>query len=230
MSKGPGLKTNYVLIDYENVQVKSLALLNGDQFRVRVFLGKSNTKIHSELAIAMQKLGNRAEYIMLESSGSNALDFHIAYYLGVLAAADPGAMFHIISKDTGFDPLVKHLNTRSVLAARCMSIEAMSCFDSSAARESSVSPLKQRKVAPSAKAKGKSSPAQEEQIKAVIENLNNRKSNRPATMKTLLNTIHAKIGKERPLAEAETMRDELVARKYVLVSGQKVTYKLPTVD
>lgn len=220
------MKTNYVLIDYENVQVKSLALLTGDQFRVRVFLGKSNTKIHSELAIAMQKLGNRAEYIMLESSGSNALDFHIAYYLGVLAAADPGAMFHIISKDTGFDPLVKHLNTRSVLAARSMSIEAMSCFDSSAARESSVSPLKQRKVAPSSK--GKSSPVQEEQIKAVIENLNNRKSNRPATMKTLLNTIHAKIGKERPLAEAETMRDELVARKYVLVSGLKVTYKLPT--
>lgn len=220
------MKTNYVLIDYENVQVKSLALLTGDQFRVRVFLGKSNTKIHSELAIAMQKLGSRAEYIMLESSGSNALDFHIAYYLGVLAAADPGAMFHIISKDTGFDPLVKHLNTRSVLAARSMSIEAMSCFDSSAARESSVSPLKQRKVAPSAK--GKSSPVQEEQIKAVIENLNNRKSNRPATMKTLLNTIHAKIGKERPLAEAETMRDELIARKYVLVSGLKVTYKLPT--
>lgn len=224
------MKINYVLIDYENVQVKSLTLLNGDQFRVRVFLGKSNTKIHSKLAIAMQKLGNRAEYIMLESSGSNALDFHIAYYLGVLAAADPGAMFHIISKDTGFDPLVKHLNSRSVLAARSMSIEAMSCFDSSAARESSVSPLKQRNVAPSAKVKGKFSPAQEDQIKAVIENLNNRKSNRPATMKTLLNIIHAKIGKERPLAEAETMREELVARKYVLVSGQKVTYKLPKAD
>ena len=32
------MKTNYVLIDYENVQVKSLALLMGEHFRVQVFL------------------------------------------------------------------------------------------------------------------------------------------------------------------------------------------------
>ena len=234
----PGVKTNYVLIDYENVHVKSLALLKGDQFRVRVFLGKSNTKIHSELAIAMQKMGDRADYIMLESSGSNALDFHIAYYLGEFVAADPTAYFHIISKDTGFDPLVKHLKTRTVLAARTKSIEEMSCFDSApiaveGALESPTSPAKHSNVAPPAKAKslgGNTSPTPEEQIKAVKEDLNNRKSGRPATMKTLLNTIRAKIGKERPLAEAETIRDELVARNYAWVSGQKVTYKLPTAD
>lgn len=238
MSKGFELKTNYVLIDYENVQVKSLALLNGDQFRVRVFLGKSNTKIHSELAIAMQKLGNRAEYIMLESSGSNALDFHIAYYLGVLAAADPGAMFHIISKDTGFDPLVKHLKTCKVMAARSKSIEEMPVFNSvqgvaETVQELPISPVKETKVAPHAKANakpliGKVSPALELQIKAVTEDLNNRKSGRPAKIVTLLNTIHAKIGKDRPLAEAEAVRDALVARQLVLVSGLKVTYQLPT--
>ena len=32
------MKKNYVLIDYENVQVQSLALLKGEQFSVRVFL------------------------------------------------------------------------------------------------------------------------------------------------------------------------------------------------
>ena len=237
---GPELKTNYVLIDYENVQVKSLALLNGDQFRVRVFLGKSNTKIHSELAIAMQKLGNRAEYIMLESSGSNALDFHIAYYLGVLAASDVTAFFHIISKDTGFDPLVKHLYTRSVLAARSESIEEMPVFNSvkvvaEAVQELPISPEKQSKVAPQPKAKaqppiGKASPALELQIRAVTEDLNNRKSSRPAKIVTLLNTIHAKIGKERPLAEAEAVRDALVARKLVSVNGLKVIYQLPATD
>lgn len=30
------MKKNYVLIDYENVQVQSLALLKGEQFSVRV--------------------------------------------------------------------------------------------------------------------------------------------------------------------------------------------------
>jgi hypothetical protein len=103
------LKTNYVLIDYENVQVKSLALLKDGQFRVRVFLGPNNTKLPVELVLAMQELGDRAEYIVLETPGANALDFHIAYYLGVLASSDPLGFFHIISKDTGFDPLIKHL-------------------------------------------------------------------------------------------------------------------------
>ena len=49
-------------------------------------------------------------------------------------------------------------------------------------------------------------------------------------MITLLNTIHATIGTERPLAEADAVRNALVARKHVLVSGLKVTYHLPTAD
>jgi hypothetical protein len=63
------LKLNYVLIDYENVQVKSLALLKGEQFRVRVFLGPNNKKLPVELVLAMQELGDRAEYIVLETPG-----------------------------------------------------------------------------------------------------------------------------------------------------------------
>ena len=226
------LKLQYVLIDYENVYVKSLALLQGERFRVRVFLGKSNTKIHSDLAIAMQKMGERADYIMLESSGSNALDFHIAYYLGILVTADPTASFHIISKDRGFDPLVEHLKTRSIDAARAASIETMTCFDS-ASRAIANEPRLAKKEKPVKKSKvttatHKLSPAVEAQIRAVVENLNNRKSARPTKLVTLLNTIHAKIGKERPLAEAEAVRDILISRNYVLLDGAKVTYDLPT--
>ena len=229
------MKTNYVLIDYENVQVKSLALLKSDQFRVRVFLGKNNTKLDSEFAIATHRFGDRAEYIVLESSARNALDFHIAYYLGILSASDPTAFFHVISKDKGFDPLVEHLKTRKVFAARSASIEAMPCFDSvpAAASESPISPAKHTKVTPPPKAKAmpsvsKPSPTPEEQYEAMIEDLNNRKSGRPAKMMTLLSTIHTKIGKERPLAEAQAVCDVLVARKHVLVNGLKVSYQLPT--
>jgi hypothetical protein len=68
------LNTNYVLIDYENVQVKSLSLLKDEYFHVRVFLGQKNSKLPIELVVAMQKLGDRADYIVLETSGSNALD------------------------------------------------------------------------------------------------------------------------------------------------------------
>ena len=42
-------------------------------------------------------------------NGKNALDFYLAFYVGDLAAKDPEAGFHILSDDTGFDPLIKHL-------------------------------------------------------------------------------------------------------------------------
>ena len=100
------MKTNYVLIDYESVQPDDIAALQHEHVRVIVFVGPHQTKIAFDKAAALQRMGTNAEYVQLSGSGPNALDFHIAYYLGCLAAKEPGAYFHIISKDTGFDPLI----------------------------------------------------------------------------------------------------------------------------
>lgn len=70
----------------------------------------------------MQMFGPDAEYIQIDGNGSNALDFHIADYIGRLAAETPDAYFHVISKDTGFDPLIKHLKTQKILCQRSKSI------------------------------------------------------------------------------------------------------------
>jgi len=216
------MNTNYVLIDYENVQVKSLALLKGEHFRVQVFLGPKNLKLHRELVFAMQAFGERGKYIELEAGGSNALDFHIAYYLGFLAMADPAGFFHVISKDTGFDPLLQHLKTRGVSAARSASIEAMPCFSKAA------SAIDSKRVSGRSKLK---SPAVhssvEDMITVVLENLTKRKTGRPGTSKTLRSTIHARCGKERPAADIDAVYEALVKRGYVTVDGSKVTYSLP---
>ena len=122
------MKTNYVLIDYENVRVTSLALLNDEHFQVWVFLGPNNTKLAVPFVLALQEFRERGVYVRLKTGGRNALDFHIAYYLGSLAKADPTGSFHIISKDTGFDALIQHLKTKNISIARSVSIEAMPCF------------------------------------------------------------------------------------------------------
>lgn len=122
------MRTNYVLIDYENLQVDSLELLQPEHFKLRIFLGPNNTKLPSELAIAAYRLHDRADYIQLETPGKNALDFHLAYYLGRLAFEEPAAYFHIISGDKGFDPLIKHLKGKGISAARSESIEGLPCF------------------------------------------------------------------------------------------------------
>jgi PIN domain len=51
-----------------------------------------------------------------------ALDFHIANYIGKLSAAHPDASFHIISKDKGFDPLIKHLQDQKISCSRSASV------------------------------------------------------------------------------------------------------------
>ena len=101
------MPTNYVLIDFENVQPRNLEILASHPFKVFVFVGANQVKIPYDLATAMQGLGENAKYIKITGNGPNALDFHIAFYVGELSTHDPEGYFHIISKDTGFDPLIK---------------------------------------------------------------------------------------------------------------------------
>ena len=112
------MATNYVLIDYENVHPKNLELLTQHPFEVFVFVGENQARIPFDLADKMQLLGNQARYIKIDGSGQNALDFHIAYYIGELAAGEPDAYFHIISKDKGFDPLIRHLKGKKLNVMR----------------------------------------------------------------------------------------------------------------
>lgn len=228
------MKTNHVLIDYENVQVKSLELLQGEHFRVYIFLGTNNTKLSRDLAVAVQAMGARAQYVELSSSGPNALDFYIAYYLGQLVLQEPLGFFHIISKDKGFDPLIEHLKTRSILSARSVSIDAMPCFAIKPVAEAvlaigilQVEEVKSNAPVPPKPHTAKKALLHADQVQLAVDNLVAQKTKRPATLKTLLNAIHSRIGKDRPLAEAQAVRDVLVQRKYVLVNGLKVTYKLP---
>jgi hypothetical protein len=116
------MRRNVVLIDFESVQPDSLSPLMEDHFHIYLFVGANQARLPFELASAVQKLGSRAQYIKITGNGPNALDFHIAYYIGKLAADDAGAFFHIISRDKGFDPLIAHLKTRKIFAGRWESI------------------------------------------------------------------------------------------------------------
>jgi PIN domain len=112
------MANRYVLIDHENVQPKDLALLAGQPLKVIVFLGANQTKVSAELAMALQARGQDGEYVRIDGSGRNALDMHIAHYLGELAAKEPAAQFYVISKDHDYDSLLRHLKGKGVSAQR----------------------------------------------------------------------------------------------------------------
>jgi hypothetical protein len=120
--KDTPVKTNYVLIDYESVHASSLEQLSDDHFNVLVFVGANQPNVPIKLAQSLQPLGPRAHYIKISRQGRNALDFHIAYYIGQLTVKEPSAYFHIISKDKGFDPLIQHLRSNKIFVFRHMAV------------------------------------------------------------------------------------------------------------
>jgi PIN domain-containing protein len=196
------MRTQFVLLDFENVQPEDLALLNNGDLAVKVFLGTNQNKIPLELAQALQTLGSAAEYIKIVGNGKNALDFHIAYYIGRLATETPGATFRIISKDTGFDPLLKHLEAKGIQCRRSTSIGAL--FPPDLSRIGSIP----------------------EMAKAIIDDLVKRKSAKPKTLKKLRSTIKARLGNQCGDQEIDELIQLLTKRGVLGIIDGKVHYEL----
>lgn len=112
------MKTNYVLVDYENMQPDIAEMLAPAHFKILVFVGALQPRVKIDVASALQPKGNDARYIRISGSGRNALDFHIAYYLGQLSITEPDAYFHVITGDKGMDPLMLHLQEAGVNVLR----------------------------------------------------------------------------------------------------------------
>lgn len=67
-------------------------------------------------------MGSNIEWIKIDGNGSNALDFHIAYYLGFLTRIDQKSEYIILSKDKGFDPIVRYVVKKNIACRRINSI------------------------------------------------------------------------------------------------------------
>jgi PIN domain len=195
--------TNYVFIDFENVQPGNLELLQQHPFRVLVFVGASQTKIPFELAAAMQSLGEAGKYIRIVGTGKNALDFHIACYIGELAAKDSGAYFHVISRDTGFDPLITHLNTRGIKVQRQRDLAEIPAIRMS----TTISP--------------------DDKVAAILKNLAGRGQSRPRKIATLSNTINSLFAGKLSEQQLAGIIQDLAKRKYITLNNTNVSYQLP---
>ena len=168
-----------------------------------VFVGASQTKVAFESAAALQRMGSKAEYVKISGNGSNALDFHIAFYIGQLATQDPTAYFHIISNDTGFDPLIQHLKAKKIFAARSKDVADI----------------------PLVKAANSKSP--KEKIEIIVAKLQQLAASKPRTIKTLSSTISSLFQKQLTEEEVASLVSELQSRSLIAVASTKVSYVLP---
>lgn len=248
------MKPIFVMVDFENVQPANMGLLRGGPFRIKVFLGASQGKISLEMAQALQTFGDDAEYIQVVGNAKDALDFHIAYYIGKLSVENPGASFSIISRDTGFDPLIKHLKAKGIECKRSASIADIPHIKSAtlspvakpekvekaakAVRPAGARPSAQPTARPAAKpvakpaAKAVAAPvvertaAAERRLDVALDNLSRRRQGLPATLKTLRSTVASLFKPALGDAELDSLMAELVRGGKITVTGSKVRYDL----
>jgi hypothetical protein len=192
-----------LFVDFENVQKIKLEKLDSRKSLILLFVGRNQNKIPFELVRDAQRFGDQLIWVKIEGAGKNNLDFHIAYELGVYnqnVARD--VEFVVLSKDTGFDSLIRYINTRG---RRCVRINSI------------IELTKNVKNTPTA-----------ESTRRVIENLTKINYNkRPRTRKTLIKHVESllKTSKEKD-RDAESIVDDLFIRELIKESSGKLKYNL----
>ena len=197
------MKKNYVLVDFESVQPETVAELEKEMFALKIFVGANQTKLNYDLAAAVQRMGERAEYVKIAGEGKNNLDFHIACYVGRLTALEPECYVHIIAKDKGYDRMVEHLVSEGLHVARWESVTDIPVLKTTA-----------------------TAPVDDKQS-AILAYLIKRGEQRPASMKTLRGSVSALFQPKLEEAEVVALLEQLRSLGLFMLDGNRVVYSLP---
>ena len=212
MSATPELapRLNHVFVDFENVHQIDASVIGAKAVSFTLLLGAKQTKLDAGLVEKLMEHAASVQLIRLTSSGKNALDFALAYYVGRAVSGSPAAFIHIVSRDTGFDPLIEHLRSRHIHAHR---------HDSFATLTFSGSP-KAATVAPKAETAGDEGP-----LTRVLERLRKNLTNRPKKKKTLVSHLKSTLGKDATEAEAAKLLEMLHQAGHLSIGDKDaVTY------
>lgn len=197
-------------IDYENVQRVDLKGLDQRDLKVWLFTGVAQSKIPIDLAKSIQSLGDKLHWITIDGNGPNALDFHIAYYLGVHAAQNTRDEHFLLSKDKGFDPLISHVGKNNI---RCKRIASTAELQST------------QRIA----AKVKRMPDSDGVYAKVLTNLGKiEQTKRPRNRKTLRQYVRTLAGKSPSEQRVDQLVEQLFASAIVAESNGRLTYQLTT--
>lgn len=228
---------HFVLSDFENVQFKEIGALKPGECRIKLFIGQSQTRLSVELFEALQPFGADAEIVRISGNGPNALDFHIAFYVGRLAAQFPGSRFSIISRDTGFDPLIKHLASQGIGCVRLARVPATATVVTAPAAPRPAVAMKAAPapknaaakkavtVQPVAQAKPAVTPAEANTKTRAAEVLRRLAGmSKPTKVATLQSSIKAFFKPALNDKQVASVVQSLADSRKIVIDGSKVTY------
>lgn len=208
-------KSSLLFVDYENVG-KSLDLkLVPESVQVLVFFGASQKSVPTEFMRTAHRMGPRFVQIDIAGQGKNALDFHVAYYLGEQLAANAQADCIVLSKDKGFDVLIEHLKQRGFKVRGADSMAQ--AFPSTAPKTATKAP------APSPKTGAKQAPP----LILAIEWLKSTQTRtRPLKRKGLIAHLYTHFRKQFTEQQIEQLVAELMTKKVISEADGKLAYNL----
>lgn len=194
---------HHVFVDFENVHQVDPSVFGTKSFHFTLLLGAAQTKLNVDLVEKLMEHAASVQLVRLNFSGKNALDFTLAYYLGRAVMTNPTGCFHIVSKDTGFKPLIEHLRSRHIRAQRH---DDFSTLTASAVAK-----------APSA--------ALDDLLSRVLQHFRKHATNRPKRKKTLISHLRAISGKDATETDVMELIEKLRQAGHLSI-GEKdaVTY------
>ncbi len=200
-----------LLVDFENVQAIDVHCVPPD-YRIAIFYGANQKSAPLELTTRLQKLGSRVQWHRVSGTGKNALDFHIAFHIGRVLERKEASEFIILAKDTGYDPLVRHVDSLGVPCKRVAVVGEI--------HRSSGTPAVQSPKSVSQK----SLPANAH-LDRIKENLSKvQKSKRPRKRETLTKYVSTIFGNKLAKAALMSLIDDMVHRKLVSEAGNAISY------
>jgi hypothetical protein len=214
-----------LFVDYENVPKVELAGLPADVV-VPFFFGASQRTVPTAFLKEALKLGERFVPIDIEGQGKNALDFHIAYYLGEYLKSAPDADCVILSRDKGFDPLVRHLCGRGFKVRRVGA--PGDAFGSAAPAPARPRAKRAAAARPGAQARTESThAARHPDFDRAVDKLRRMPArNLPQRRKALAATLHSAFARRLDASEIEHLIDSLILAGRVRVTGTALSYAL----
>lgn len=186
-----------VYIDYENIPGVHIEDIEGTKFLI--FIGENQKKIPTETIVRMQPLGERVEWITISGVGRNALDFHIAYYLAKYHT-NAAVTHYILSKDAGYDPLIKHVARFGQRVKRIITLEE----------------IKEKPVL---------APELAQKYAKVLEILKKQdKTRRPKIRKTLASSIETLFQGQVSKEDTDLLIEHLFRERFIEEKNKRIAY------
>jgi NTP pyrophosphatase (non-canonical NTP hydrolase) len=135
----------HALVDYENVQPTEEALraLVPGVSQVWVFHGPHQKQTDRRFA----GFGEAATPVPISKTGKNALDFHLAFYMGYIASRNPEASLVVVSNDKGYEPMLEHARAMGFAARQVVHAKAKPAAAKKAAAKTEASPKAKKTAA-----------------------------------------------------------------------------------